>query len=465
MNPETEPHADQQDLGRLVSAVFAEWQRGGVDFLVLRNYEKLPAETGNDIDVLVRPAQLAKAELILIQAARGAGYQLHNRAEFSPVSLFFHQKDSLQQIQFDLFPHLKWRGFALLPVTAALDQRIDRGLFSVPHPAHEAVTSLLTRLMYHGYVKEDYKTRIHAGFKAHPAEATTQLAQLFGDELAAELAAAIQDENWMHVESRCGALRRQLIWRQTTRQPLVTLGSLFSDLPRFAGRLIRPPGVTVVLAGADGCGKSTAAEKLTDALRGTFHPNKSLRVHWKPAVFFRRRRAARLPTTDPHGRPPRGKLVSLLFLAYHWLEFLIGNWLQFRPVLFRNGLVLIDRYHYDFVVDPRRFRLASLPGLAARIFGLLPAPDLIFLLDAPPEVLQRRKTEVPLAETARQRAAYRDYLGALPGAHIINADQPPETVARELTRLTLAAMASRRQRRLKPGGLDVEAARGKEPSQ
>jgi thymidylate kinase len=218
-------------------------------------------------------------------------------------------------------------------------------------------------------------------------------------------------------------------------------------LRRLAGRFLQPPGITVILAGADGCGKSTAAEKLVESLRGTFHPNKSLRVHWKPAVFLRKRRAARPPTTDPHGKPPRGVPASVALLFYHWTEFLIGCWTQFQPVLFRNGLVLVDRYHFDFVVDPRRFRLAALPRLARTLFRLLPSPDLVFLLDAPPEVLQSRKREVPVGETARQREAYRSEIGRLPNARIVDAAQPPEAVGAELVRATLDYMAARQVRR------------------
>ena len=39
-------------------------------------------------------------------------------------------------------------------------------------------------------------------------------------------------------------------------------------------------------------------------------------------------------------------------------------------------MVLVERYHYDFVVDPRRYRLRGVSGLARLLFRLLPAPDL-----------------------------------------------------------------------------------------
>jgi len=441
--------AAARDLSELVGAVFERWRAEGVAFLVLRNYEGLPRETGNDIDLLVLPEQLAKAERLLVSAAQQAGYHLHNRAEFSPVVLFFHNPSSRWQVQFDLYCSLKWRSLPLLCARTVLAQRLDRGLFAVPHPVHEAVNSLLTRLIFHGYVKQDYRPIILAGVKQDPVEATTIMAEMFGEKVACKLTGGILAERWSEVESLAGAIRRQLIWRRLTRQPLAMSVSLWHDLGRFARRLWRPPGMTIVLLGADGCGKSTVATRLTDALRHTFAPDKGLVVHWKPSVFLRRRRAERPPTTDPHGRAPRGRVASAAMLVYHFLEYLVGACLQFVPVLFRNGLVLVDRYYYDFSVDPRRYRLRSFGTLFGALFRLLPSPDLVFLLDAPPEVLRSRKQEVPEEETRRQREAYRKLAASLPCARTIDCAQALEAVVKDITSEVLRYLEARQERRLK----------------
>lgn len=447
MNPAPFTPKPSRDLGELVTTVFQAWRQAGVAFLVLRNYEHLPHDVGNDIDVLVRPAQLAQAEELMVQAAGDAGYQLHNRAEFSPVSFLFHHPDTLQQIQFDLFYNQQWRGFDLLSADAVLDRRINRGLFSIPHPVHEAITDLLTRLIFHGYVKENYKQFILATARAEPARMEAAIAGIFGAGLAAQLMRAIVAGQWNDVEACFIPMRRQLIWRRALGQPWRTLRSILRDYRRFFRRLIRPPGMTIALIGPDGCGKSTAADRLTERLVHTFRPDKNLRVHWKPAVFLKQRRAARPPTTNPHGQPARNALVSLLYLGYHWMEYLLGGWLHFLPVRFRSGLVLIDRYYYDFAVDPKRYRLRVSAALVRCLFCLVPQPDLVFLLDAPSEVLQARKAEVPMAETQRQREAYRELIARLPNARLISADQPLEQVVTEMARHTLKFMTARQRAR------------------
>jgi thymidylate kinase len=228
-------------------------------------------------------------------------------------------------------------------------------------------------------------------------------------------------------------------------------GRSFSSRLRGAIRLIKrwfwPPGVTVVLCGADGSGKSTAAQALINGLSCTFPPKNVRQFHWKPPLFSAGRQAARAPTTDPHGRPARRPVLSLCYFGIHWLEFLLGSHLRLRPITSRGGLVLIDRYYYDFFVDQRRYRLA-VPLFIIRLgHFFLKKPDVVVLLDAPASVLQSRKQEVPFAETERQRAAYLRLVQSLDNGRVVDATQPPEKVGADITRLILDFMAERTARR------------------
>ena len=446
-DPNSEPTVGVRDLTGFITTVFAAWNQAGVQFIVLRNYEDLPESVSNDVDILVQPQQLALAECVLIGAAGRAGYELHNRAEFSPVSLFFFQPESLRQIQVDLFSSLRWRGFTLFSTEEMFRHRVQRNGFAVPHPAHEAAINLVTRLIYGGYVKAKYKPGISASFQAHPGEAERLLATAFGRRRGRRLVQQSLGEKWADIEKEASALRRQLVVRQVARHPFRTLKAVGADVLRLARRYLRPPGLKIAFIGPDGCGKSTVASRVIERLKHTFLPDKGLQVHWKPMIFFSQTRLHRPPTTNPHGQSPRNRLLSLFYLAGHWCEYLLGSLLLLRPVRFRNGLVIMDRFYCDFLVDQRRYQLQVSEFLIRWGYVLLPKPALIFLLDAPPEVLQSRKREVPFEETVRQRAAFLKLVQGLPNSRIINAARPPEDVAKDITRHILNYLRNRTNQR------------------
>jgi len=437
--------SEHEEIGQLVMAVFRAWENAGVDFLVLRNYEGLPDFTTNDIDVLVAPESVRPAEETLLDAAHKAGFRLHNRAEFATLALYLSSTQTNAQAHFDLFTDLKWRGFEFLDCRMFLKRRVRRSLFAVPHPADEAAANLLAFLIYAGQVKPKYRPSVAAGFRAEAVLITELLSRTYGQNCAKFLVAACAQEDWTAIEGTVGALRWRLALRQLMQHPWRTVGSLLKNVVRLARRFVRPPGLTVVLCGADGCGKSTAASAIVEGLNGTFSPMKGRHYHWKPPLLSARRRATRGPATDPHGRPVRGPIASWVYFLFHWLEFAVGSHLCFRPVTFRGGLVLVDRYYYDFFVDQRRYRLKVPQWLVRLGYAFVKKPDLVLLLDAPAEVLQGRKQEVPLSETQRQVGAYRTLVEQLGQGRIIDATQPAEKVGADATRAILDFLVQRLQ--------------------
>jgi thymidylate kinase len=86
--------------------------------------------------------------------------------------------------------------------------------------------------------------------------------------------------------------------------------------------------------------------------------------------------------------------------------------------------------------------------LVRLIWRVVPKPDLVVLLDAPAEVLQARKQDVPFEETARQRRDYLALVRGMSNGHVVDAAQPLEHVASAVGDIILHRLSARTKRRL-----------------
>jgi thymidylate kinase len=97
-------------------------------------------------------------------------------------------------------------------------------------------------------------------------------------------------------------------------------------------------------------------------------------------------------------------------------------------------LLICDRYYHDLLVDPKRYRYGG-PAWAAELVGkLMPQPKLWILLDAPAEVLQARKQEVTLEESARQRQEYLDFVRKQRNHLVVDASKSLDRVITEIAK-------------------------------
>lgn len=432
------------NIASLLTHLFDAWNEADIRYLILRNYEELPEYTGNDVDILIDPRQLVVTQVILEKVASEEGWRIHNIGEFACRAIFLFNTETLEQLHLDLMCGIKWHTLQFLDNERMLDCSRPLKNFHIPSIADEAAVNLMTRLLYGGYVKEKYKEGIRQAALGNREKFVETLHPWVGTQLAENVVEKTIEGQWGAIESQVQAVRKQVVLANL-RDPVCLLSSLVSDVFRFVRRWTRAPGISVVFLGPDGCGKTSVADGLKGRLEKTFCPERGIHSHWKP---IRSKGASFAPTEDPHGKPSRNSLMSLAYFIYHYLPFIWGWWIHVKPVLFKNGLVIIDRYYYDFFVDRQRYRL-NLPQWIVRLgFVFVKKPDLVFCLDADPEILQARKKEVSFDECSRQRNAYRKLAEELSDGHVIDASQPLEKVVQDVQRIVLEYMVERTVRRL-----------------
>jgi thymidylate kinase len=183
----------------------------------------------------------------------------------------------------------------------------------------------------------------------------------------------------------------------------------------------------VVFLGPDGAGKTTLLSFVEDGLQA--QGVDFARYYFAPG-FLKRYRPSGTPTitTNPHDGPQYGAGPVLLKVMLMLFEFNMG----LPKVKRRNTLVLFDRFIHDLLVDPQRYRMGQVRWWMRVLLKLAPRPDLVFIITAPPEIIQARKQEVPPQETERQLAAYKQAKRLFPRAIEVNNTENPETTARRI---------------------------------
>ncbi len=190
-------------------------------------------------------------------------------------------------------------------------------------------------------------------------------------------------------------------------------------------------GKIVAFLGPDGAGKSTVLALVQARLdeRGS----DSCYRYFAPGFLKRYRpRSNGLVTINPHEGRQYGPVLIAAKISLMLFEFGMGV-----PRIRRAyKLALFDRYIHDLLVDPRRYRMDHLRWWMCALLRAAPAPDLMVIVSAPADIIQARKQEVPLEETARQVAAYEELAETLSNSIIIyNTTTPAAAASAVLDRL------------------------------
>jgi hypothetical protein len=430
------------EAGSIISGIFARLEREGVQYCVMHGYEDLTSTADSDIDCII-DHRTSLVDLI----------RYVEQSDLTLLQVFQHESTCHYLVFYsaaaDLFLHLdistdyRRNGRQFFTGEEILAARHVHNDVWKPSPAHEFGYYLVKKVAK-GSLERVHTDTLSRLYDLDPQGCTEQIGRFWPAESARILQEAARSNSWQLVRDRQERLRHTLIRPSGRRIRREWIQYMVPELLRRFRRFKEPTGAHVVLLGPDGVGKSSVVQRVLQDMTPAFRHVAG--HHLLPGLV--RRKPVYSSSTDPHAIPARSLPLSLLKSAYWLAEYSLGYLLRIRPKLVRSTFVLFDRYLPDVAVDPKRYRYAGPSSLVLLMYRLVPHPDLIILLDAPPDVIQRRKREVTIDETTRQRDSYRSLVRSMTNGHIVNADQPIEDVVADVNQLIIEFLARRTSQRL-----------------
>lgn len=424
--------------GNFVCDILAALEQNVCDYVYLRNHEDLPSNIGNDVDILVPEGKKSSAIAFFRQYVEQANWRYVRIVEFGPSSVYFYSKQTNSFFHIDVFDRIDWHFLPYANCPALLQSKVWSGHVYRLNTVDETLLNIMTRVLYSGSIRNKHRLQGNGLVDKYTQKEIEESAlSHFGFSAKHPFLAYLMAREWDLIEKSKNRLRITLIINSLISRPRSLYTGIVSYVRRALKRIMDPPGLFIAFIGADGSGKSTIIEKLREPIIEASGRSDLKVFHWKPSRRSFRNSNSGIKSVDPRGSKPRGSFLSLIFLFYHLIGFIVG-WLRFiRPACAMNRFVIADRYIYDLRLDPTRLRLKLPSWILAAGVKVVPSPNLVIGLSGDPETISFRKNELTPAEVNHYQDGMILLKKDIPELIILDAMKKPEELIQEIQNIIL----------------------------
>lgn len=396
---------------KLILKVFENWDKRQIQYCILRNYEDIYERIDNDVDILVDPQRYNEALDIMQNTAKEEKWRLHLIIPKDHlIGIHFNKivNDELNLIHIDLFKDIAWKGLSLINTKTILASRQKfKGIY-IPNRTIESIIMLLGRLMHQGHIKNKYKIYIRDSVIQDTKNFENTILHLFHHNIVEKIIYSIREQQWQDIEKNINKIKSSFIRKKIEKNIFKYLLDKIQYYIYLITKIVHPKGICIALLGPDGSGKSSVSKGIIENLKKTFGENVKV-SHWRPRILpdiksllTRNKNQTIMDVSEPHKLEPYSCTVSFVRFLYYWLDYVIGYFALILPTRIKGGMVIFDRYYYDYYIDKRRFRLNISDSILKIFEKLVPKPDKVFYLRSEPQIIYNRKNELPLKEIDRQ---------------------------------------------------------------
>ena len=433
---------------QLLSNIFKTLNDFGLDYCVQNNYQSMPQEIPSDIDIFYRNATEKDLDTLISNIALLCDLKVVQKTTMGYWGFVYMLNKVTPEIGFQLQLDFQ-REFSppnfpnIYDGDSFLNNKQKFKSFFIPQPSDEIKFTLIRRIIKKDFdqIRLDYICQL---YDSAPDDCNYKLLEIFPKKIYELVLQMINNKdiaifnsnkktfyNYVNSESKANATFSKKIKQLK-----------FNVKYQFSSRIINPMGLTIAFISPDGGGKSTIIEAITSTCKGCFHGIEN--IYFRPRFFKNlgsykpiNPQGEASSNPDPHAVKPNGILKSFARYFFYNLDFLLGYFFRIYPLKIKRRLVIFDRYYYDYYVDLKRYQF-NLPKFLPRLFSfMIPQPDLVFVLDAPADVIYSRKQELSITEIERQRTIFKKTAKQLKNTHLINTNQPINEVINKVTKIII----------------------------
>lgn len=242
--------------------IFQALDNAGLKYCVERNYDQYPKVIGGDVDLVIVATEMKSAMNIIIHVAdkhAWSPFVMYSNSQVVHLGFYSDIYPERFVLVIELFAGGIWRGQQFLAAKRILEMRSRHGCTWKPHPAHEAVITLIHHLLYNRCVFEKYKQQIQICVDYGPEIFEKDLSVHFGKKWSKYLLECVQRNAWDELEGQADQIRRSFLLRSLCLHPF----RFFQKVVRiFADIKCKPEGVAISLEAM----APNKAEQFADAI-------------------------------------------------------------------------------------------------------------------------------------------------------------------------------------------------------